>query len=402
MMRHTLRTRLAVLYGGAFFASGTVLVGFLYASFWTGRSTREAVRVVPGQDVPAGASIANRQGGIDLHALLVSSAVSLAVMVVISFVLGWIIAGRALRPLRTMMATARAISASNLHSRIGLDSPYEEFKELGATFDDLFGRLDTAFQSQRHFVANASHELRTPLTAERALLQVTLADPDASVETLRSACEELLTLGAAQERLVESLLTLASSEQGVELWEPLDLGAITAEAILVRRAEAQRRDVQIDVALAEAPSAGDPRLVESLVANLIDNAIRHNVAGGRVDVTTSLSGDGASITVRNTGPVIPPGEVDRLFVPFQRLRRQRVRHPDGQGLGLAIVRAIATAHGAAVTARAPESGGLDVRVEFPRYRPAGNSTGSPRSSLSAGPAGWPPVREPRSPGRARA
>jgi signal transduction histidine kinase len=352
-MRHTLQMRLAVFYGAVFFASGTVLLAFVYGLFWTGGSTH----TVP---VQAGATSPERPNGMELHTLLLSSAIGLAVMVVVSVLFGWIIAGRSLRPLRTMMATARAISASNLHSRIGLDSPYEEFKELGATFDDLFGRLDAAFQSQRHFVANASHELRTPLTVERTLLQVTLADPDASAETLRLACEELLTLGAAQERLVESLLTLASSEQGVEQWEPFDLGAIAAEVILVREAG----DVRLDVALAEAPSSGDPRLVESLIANLIDNAIRHNVAGGRVDVTTSRSQDAASITVRNTGPVIPPDEVERLFVPFQRLRGQRTRHPDGHGLGLAIVRAIATAHGATVTAQAPQSGGLDLRVEF--------------------------------------
>jgi signal transduction histidine kinase len=370
-MGRTLRMRLALLYGGVFFASGTVLLGFVFGLFWTGQDTREAVPV--GQVAAAG-----HQHSTDVHALLLSSAIGLAAMVVVAFVFGWVIAGRALRPLRTMMATARAISASNLHSRIGLDSPYEEFKELGATLDDLFGRLDAVFQSQRRFVANASHELRTPLTAERALLQVTLADPDASVETLRSACEELLTLGAVQERLIESLLTLASSEQGLDRWEPFDLGAITAEAILVRRADAERRDIRLGAALAEAPSAGDPRLVESLVANLIDNAIRHNVAGGRVDVTTSRSGDGGCITVRNTGPVIPPGEVDRLFMAFQRLHPGRIQHPDGHGLGLAIVRAIATAHGAVVTARAPDSGGLDVRVAFPLYhlpRP-GSSLGS--------------------------
>jgi signal transduction histidine kinase len=356
-MRHTLRIRLSVFYGGVSFVFGTVLLAFVYGLFWTGGSTRTA-------PAPGGAPAADRQNSIDLHSLLISSAAGLAATVVISFGLGWILAGRALRPLRAMTATARAISASNLHSRIGLDSPYEEFRELGATFDDLFERLDAAFQSQRHFVANASHELRTPLTVERTLLQVTLADPDASADTLRSACEELLTLGAAQERLVESLLTLASSEQGVERWEPLDLAAIAAEAVLAREADAHRRDVQIDTALAEAPSTGDPRLVESLIANLIDNAIRHNVAGGRVDVTTTRSGDAASITVRNTGPVIPPEEVERLFVPFQRLPKQRVRHPDGHGLGLAIVRAIATAHGAAVTAHAPASGGLEVRVDF--------------------------------------
>jgi signal transduction histidine kinase len=369
-MRRTLRMRLALLYSGVFLASGVILLGFVIALF-SGKAVRRT-EPFPGQAPTGGGSIADRQHGIDLHALLISSAIGLAVMLVVSFVLGWIIAGRALRPLQTMTTTAQAISANNLHSRIGLDSPYEEFKKLGATLDDLFGRLDAAFQSQRHFVANASHELRTPLTAERALLQVTLADPDASVETLRATCEELLTLGAAQECLIESLLTLASSEQGVEHWEPLDLGATTAEVILVRRAEAQRRDVQIETALAGAPAAGDPRLVESLVANLVDNAIRHNTAGGRVDVMTSPSADGAGITVRNTGPVIPPGDVDRLFVPFQRLHGQRTQHHGGHGLGLAIVRAIATAHGAVVTARAPVSGGLEVRVTFPPYHPANN------------------------------
>jgi signal transduction histidine kinase len=365
--------RLALLYSGVFFGSGVILLGIVVALF-TGKSTRETAPV-PGQSVTGGGSVADRQHGSDLHALLIASAIGLAIMVVVAFVLGWIVAGRALRPLRRMVTTAQAISASNLHSRIGLDSPYEEFKELGATLDDLFGRLEAAFQSQRHFVANASHELRTPLTAERALLQVTLADPEASVETLRSACEELLDLGAGQERLIESLLTLATSEQGVERWEPLDLGAITADVILVRQAEAQRRDVRIDTALAEAPTNGDPRLVESLVANLIDNAIRHNVPGGHVDVTTSASGDGGSISVRNTGPMIPPSEVDRLFVPFQRLHGQRTRHQDGHGLGLAIVRAITTAHGAVLTTEVLESGGLAVRVTFPPYRPAGTSAG---------------------------
>jgi len=360
-MRRKLRTRLALLYGGVFFATGTVLLAFVYGLFWTGGSARTAPA---DPTVPGSESVARHQHGVDLQALLIASVIGLLVMGVLAAVLGWVIAGRALRPLRTMTVTARAISADSLHSRIGLDSPYQEFAELGATLDDLFGRLDAAFRSQRHFVANASHELRTPLTAERALLQVALADPDASVATLRVACAEVLALGAGQERLIDSLLTLASSEQGVDSWQPLDLGAITAEAILVRQDDAARHGVEIAAALAEAPAQGDPRLVESLVANLVDNAIRHNVPGGRVDVTTS----GTSLTVRNTGATIPPGDVDRLFEPFQRLRRERVRRPDGHGLGLAIVRAIATAHGARISARAPESGGLDVKVVFPADR----------------------------------
>jgi signal transduction histidine kinase len=366
-MRRRLRTRLALLYGGVFFATGAVLLGFVYAGFWSGGSSQTAPANQAGpadQVTPGSGSVARQQHGVDLHTLLISSVIALLVMGALAAVLGWAIAGRSLRPLRTMTATAQAISADSLHSRIGLDSPYEEFADLGATLDDLFGRLDAAFRSQRDFVANASHELRTPLTAERALLQVALADPEASVDTLRAACEEVLALGAAQERLIESLLTLASSEQGVDRWQPLDLGAITAEAVLVRRDDAARGGIQVAAALAEAPTRGDPRLVESLVANLVDNAIRHNTSGGRVDVATS----GASITVRNTGPRIPPDEVDRLFEPFQRLRRERVRQADGHGLGLAIVRAIAAAHGATITARALESGGLDVTVVFPADR----------------------------------
>ena len=394
-MRHTLRGRLALLYGSVFFATGTILLGFVSALFWTGHATRESAPVLNGQQVPGGVAIADRQHGSDLHLLLVSSGIALVVLGAASVALGWIIAGRALRPLRTMTTTAQAISASNLHSRIGLDSPYEEFKELGATLDDLFGRLDAAFTSQRHFVANASHELRTPLTVERALLQVALADPDASAETLRSTCEEVLTLGAAQERLIESLLTLAGSEQGVEEWEPLDLGVIAAEAVLVRRAEAERRGIRIDTALTAAPTTGDGRLVASLVANLVDNAIQHNIPGGHVSVTTLPTTDhGACITVSNTGPVIPNDDVDRLFVPFQRLHAERTRHPDGHGLGLAIVRAITTAHRADLTAKAQDAGGLHVRVAFPPHHPVGNPTTPAGPSIAESRPVAPPTGKP--------
>jgi CheY-like chemotaxis protein len=176
--------------------------------------------------------------------------------------------------LRTITATARDISASNLHRRLGLSGRDDEFKELAETLDDLFERLQTSFESQRHFVANASHELRTPLTAERTLLQVALADPDATAETLRSTCRDVLALGEQQERLIEALLTLASGEQGIEQREPFDLAEIAGNVVLARHQEARRRDIRVDTALATAPAAGDPNLVESLVANLVDNALR--------------------------------------------------------------------------------------------------------------------------------
>jgi signal transduction histidine kinase len=284
---------------------------------------------------------------------------------VIALVLGWLIAGRFLRPLRTITATARDISASNLHRRLGLGGRDDEFKELAATLDDLFERLEASFASQRRFVANASHELRTPLTAERTLLQVALADPAATAETLRSTCQDVLALGQQQERLIEALLTLASSEQGIEQREPFDLAEIAGKVMLARRQEAQRRGIQVDTTLAPAPAAGDPNLVESLVANLVDNALRHNAAGGRIEIATTTTAGGARITVKNTGPVIPPGEVERLFQPFQQLGSQRIRHTNGHGLGLAIVRAIASAHGATLIPRARPEGGLDIEVSFP-------------------------------------
>jgi signal transduction histidine kinase len=214
-------------------------------------------------------------------------------------------------------------------------------------------------------VANASHELRTPLAAERTVLQVALADPDASAAALRSACETALKWGDQQERLIESLLTLASSERGVERWEPFDLADIAGKVILDWHPDAERRGIRVDAALAAAPATGDPALAESLLANLVGNAIRHNLDGGRAEISTGIRDGRAVVTVSNTGPLIPPDEVDRLFQPFQRLGAQRTRQPGGHGLGLAIVRAIVSVHGATLTPAARAEGGLDISVSFP-------------------------------------
>src|ERR1017187_7770627 len=267
--------------------------------------------------------------------------------------------------LSNSVRTARYISASNLHRRLSLSGRDDEFKELGETLNDLFGRLDASFESQRHLVANASHELRTPLTAERTLLQVALADPDATAETLRSTCQEVLALGYQQERLIEALLTLATGERGIEQREPFDLAEIAEKVLLVRRQDAEQRGIHVDATLTAAPAAGDQSLAESLVANLVDNALRHNVAGGRAEISTPTTTGRATISVSNTGTVTPPDEVGRLFQPFQQLGTERIRHAGGHGLGLAIVHAIASAHRATVTARARADGGLDVDVIFP-------------------------------------
>jgi signal transduction histidine kinase len=357
MFVRKLRTQLMLLYAVPFLASGAILLAIPIAS------TSSSQPAFPQSGGPGPGSGADHD--VRLNQVVAGSAIGLAIMVVISILLGWIVAGRFLRPLRTITATARDISASNLHRRLGRTGRNDEFTQLASTLDDLFERLEAAFASQRRFVANASHELRTPLTAERTLIQVALADPDVSMETLRSACQEVLALGEAQERLIESLLTLASSEQGVETRESFDLAAIARTAVLARRDEAQRRDIKVETTLAAASATGDPRLVESLVANLLDNALRHNVPGGRVEIKTSMAAERARITVRNTGTVIPADQVERLFQPFQRLGGQRVGRADGHGLGLAIVHAIAHAHGATLTARAQPTGGLDLEVIFP-------------------------------------
>lgn len=357
--RQTLQLRLALLYGAVVFASGVVLLSIPNGFVLHGSASAAA----PNQTL--GPTLSNsQQGGASVHQLVVGSAVALVLLVPLSFLLGWFIAGRFLRPLRTITAAARDISASNLHRRLALGGPNDELTELGQTLDDLFGRLEAAFDSQRRFVANAAHELRTPLTAERTLLQVALADPTASAATLRTTCEEVLILGEQQARLIEALLTLASSERGIERWETLDLAAIAQEVALLRRQEAARRGIRFDVTFGTATTIGDPQLVESLVANLVDNALRYNVDSGWIELVTTAREGRATFQVRNTGPVVPEGEIERLLQPFQRLGNARVRHGDGLGLGLAIVQAIAKAHGAALSVLARPEGGLDITVAF--------------------------------------
>jgi signal transduction histidine kinase len=360
LRRPPLRVQLTVLYAGLFIALVAVVLGV------SGLLVRQSEQAAPGTVGPHTSTGSHSLFTIDqlIHRFNVGPAIVALIAVLIALWLAWWIAGRFLRPLSAMNATAREISASNLHRRLGLHGPEDELTELGKTLDDLFGRLEASFESQRHFVANASHELRTPLAGQRTLLQVALADPDASTEDLRAACEEALDLGEQEEQLIDALLTLATSERGVEQWEPFDLGEITESVLLGRRQEAERRGVQVAASIVVAPALGDPRLVESLVANLVDNALRHNLHGGSVDVSTMSDSGRARLCVSNTGPVVPPAEVERLFQPLQQIGSERVGHTDGHGLGLAIVQAIAHAHGAKVIATARPEGGLEIDVSF--------------------------------------
>jgi signal transduction histidine kinase len=351
----TLRTQLALLYAGAFAALVAAVLGVLAVAGLLVRSGSTST-----------AGVSQSQNFFAGRQFRVGPALVFLGAVAIALVLGWLIAGRFLRPLRKITATAQDISASNLSRRLDITGRDDEFAQLGGTLDDLFGRLEASFEAQRHFVANASHELRTPLAAERTLLQVALADPGATVETLRSTCRQLLALGDQQERLIEALLTLASSESGITRRESFDLAEIARKAIIGHSQEADRRGIRVEAALNAAPATGDASLAYSLVANLVDNAIRHNQDGGQVEVSTMTIDGHATLAVGNTGVVIPADGVDRLFQPFQRLGTERTGHAGGNGLGLAIVRSIANAHGASLTVTArTEGGGLDSTVSFP-------------------------------------
>jgi signal transduction histidine kinase len=373
----TVRLRLTLLYGGLFLLSGVVLLAVSYLIFRDATGVNLIVQPsrsgAPGGDVSGPtrrmaeeAYAAAVQRNTDaLHQGLLRSAIVLAIMAAGSIALGWLVAGRVLRPLRTMTATTRQISERNLHERLALPGPQDELKDLADTVDDLLSRLETAFGAQQRFVANAAHELRTPMTLWRALLEETLTDPDATIDSFRATSRRLLALGEEQERLLESLLTLASSERGLGRREPFDLAAL-AEAVLRDEAPAAAAlDLRIDAELDPAPAAGDAALAERLVRNLLDNAVSHNVPGGTVQIRTGTGADGTFLSVANDGPTIPPGEVGRLFEPFQRLGTERTGpNDDHHGLGLSIVGAIATAHGASVEAEARPEGGLAVEVRF--------------------------------------
>jgi signal transduction histidine kinase len=382
--RRTVRLRLTAWYGALFLASGAALLAVTYALVVQAFVSDPAHGVeCRGPSAPSSQchtftarqaqAAALQQHAAVLHELLTRSEIALAAMTVLSIGLGWFIAGRALRPLRTITAAAREISAASLGDRLALGGPRDELRELGDTFDGLLARLEAAFSAQRQFIANASHELRTPLARQRVISQVALADPGATIESLSTAHQRVLASGAEQQQLIDALLTLARGQAGLAVWEPFDLAELAGRVLCTRQADTSGRNLTVHAALAPAPASGSLGLAERMVANLVDNALRHNRPGGRVEVTTGTTDSGAALTVANTGPTVPIAAVSRLFEPFQQLGPDRTGRRDGLGLGLSIVRAVAEAHHAAVTARPRPGGGLAVEVTFPdprRVRPA--------------------------------
>jgi signal transduction histidine kinase len=381
--RRTARLRLTLLYSALFLLTGVVLLAITYVLFRQALDGQDVKvpRGTPSPPVirqpghalqhqgqpPASAAKAAQQIAAEhasvLHELLINSGIALAIATVLALLLGWFVAGRMLQPVRTITATARRISASNLQERLALDDADEEFKDLGDTLDDLFARLQGAFEAQRHFVANASHELRTPLTRERTLLQVALGDPSTS-DVWQHTVQEVLASNREQERLIEALLALATSESGLDHRERIDLSVICDDVLLRPDLDIDSLGLNVETTIGPAPLDGDPKLIERLVANLVDNAVDHNVMGGHVQVSTTVTSGNAVLSVTNTGPVISPNDIDRLFQPFQRLDASRTHHKDGHGLGLSIVKAVAAAHGANIAAQPVPGGGLLIEVTF--------------------------------------
>jgi signal transduction histidine kinase len=302
-----------------------------------------------------------------LHELVVKSLQGLGVMAVLSVGFGWAVAGRVLAPLHRMTATARKLSEENLHERIALDGPDDELKELADTFDDMLGRLESAFESQKRFVANASHELRTPLSIIRTEVDVALADPASSPEELRRMGEVVRRATERSQGLIDGLLVLARSDRGPAAPAPVDLAALAEDAVAQASAEAAATGVEVRSRFGPAPTNGDEALLTRLAGNLVENAIRHNQPGGYLEVVTGPASDTAEVrlAVSNSGEVIDPADVDSLFEPFRRLGAERIS-ARGAGLGLSIVRSVTVAHGGRVVARPRPGGGLVVEIFLPR------------------------------------
>jgi signal transduction histidine kinase len=410
--RRTVRLRLTLLYGGLFLLAGVALLAITYALVGNSKESRLFIQqkngavvvgvggapgtvtigqvrarsgsaTLPPQGKPIGVrmpdqlrGLAVRQQAAQLHQLLLQSAIALGVMTVFAIWLGWLVAGRVLRPLQTMTASVRTMSAANLRERLAMTGPADELKNLGDTFDGLLDRLESSFEAQRQFVANASHELRTPLARQRTIGEVALRDPHPTIESLRSSQERMLAAGEQEEQLIEALLTLARGERALDRREPVDLAAVAGEVLSARRPDAERRGLQVDASLGAATISGDSNLVERLLANLVDNAVRHNGTRGRVEVVTGIKEGRAILFVANTGPVMAQDEIEWIFEPFRRLGTDRTGHGEGFGLGLSIVQAIVTAHGATIAARPRPGGGLEVEVAFSPPEQTGGSSPS--------------------------
>ncbi|MEV4429521.1 ATP-binding protein [Streptomyces sp. NPDC053792] len=317
--------------------------------------------VVPGEALAITRTMSDAAESAALDRLLTVSVTVLVCYAVLSVALAWWTAGRVLRPIAVITDTARRLSGENLHERIALDAPPGELKRLADTFDGMLGRMERLVSAQQRFAANAAHELRTPLAVQRAAAEIGLAG-DPSPQRVARMRSKLIEVADTSERIIEGLLLLAASEQGLKERRRVAVDELARRVAAGLADEAEERGVHVTVRALPLSIEGDPVLLERLLHNLVANAVRHNVPQGRVDVRT---GPDIGVEVSNTGPVVPSDTVSLLFEPFRRLNERTHAPGEGTGLGLSIVDAVARAHGAKATASAnPEEGGLTVRVVF--------------------------------------
>lgn len=377
LLRPTLRLRLTLLFGGLLVAAGLVL--FLTSYYLVGQAFDQGPRFAKGvtvviqYDDGTFERVDAREVQIRLQhqteqAVLRRGLLALGLVGVIGMAGGYLLAGRALRPLQSITATAHRLSTETLDQRIALAGPDDELKELADTFDVMIARLQAAFDSQRRFVANASHELRTPLSVIRTEVDVSLRDPEASEADLRRMGGVIRNATERADRLVDALLQLARADaqgrEGLTVREPVELPAVVGAALEAVAAETAQAALRVDTRLEPAVVLGDPRLLERLAGNLVENAVRHNLPGGWLGVHTRTDNGVARLFVANSGPVIEPAEAPGLFEPFRRGGTARTASR-GAGLGLSIVRAVVRSHGGTVQAYALQGGGLEVQVELP-------------------------------------
>ncbi|MFF3465953.1 sensor histidine kinase [Streptomyces sp. NPDC001984] len=387
-LRPTIRIRLTLLYGGMFLIAGILLLSIIYllaaqaintgnqplfkiVNFEKLQVSSDNCPAMNTTSLPLAAfndaisQCVDHQRQVALDDLLSRSLLALLGLAVIAFAFGYAMAGRVLSPLGRITRTARQVAGSDLSRRIELDGPDDELKELADTFDDMLERLQRAFTAQQRFVGNASHELRTPLAINRTLLEVHLSDPHAPVE-LQQLGKTLLATNERSEQLVEGLLLLARSDNQIVERKPVDLAEVATQAIDQVHGEAEAKGVRIRGERRPAVVQGNGVLLERIALNLLQNAVRYNVAkDGWVEVNTEIEHGRAVLTVSNTGPVVPAYEIDNLFEPFRRLRTERTGSDKGVGLGLSIVRSVARAHGGHIVAQPREGGGLVMRVTLP-------------------------------------
>jgi signal transduction histidine kinase len=385
----TVRARLTLLYTGLFAVCGAIVVTVSYllvarlepqgqgqqapASFLA-RCRSEQLSAHPDDRILAKCNTyfqlqgAQHQRDLTLSHLLEYSLITLAVVVVVAAILGWIAAGRALRPVHRITAAARAASERNLSARVALRGPRDELHELAETFDEMLDRLQAAFEGQQRFIANASHELRTPLAVMGATVDVVLDNPDSTPDDLRGMATDIRAAVDHAEHLIGALLILARNERGITVHDEVDLATV-AEDVLDTVGLGDRR---VHVTLEPAVISGDPVLLERLVANLVDNAVRYNDAAGDIWISTRTVAGRSHLTVANTGPLISPLDADRIFQPFQRLN-DRASH-EGFGLGLTIVASIAAVHGGTAAACPRDDGGLSITVTIPSLGSSADDT----------------------------